>query len=132
MRDVHYTHKQLIIESPFITGKRVAMLQPVFEKLRRRGVQIIVNTRDPEEHEGIYKTQAADAIRSFHALGIIVLFTGGHHRKLAIIDSKIIWEGSLNILSFNDSCEIMRRIASPTDAETLVNFIGIRKYLQDK
>ena len=132
MQDISHAREQLIIESPFITTKRVRVLLPIFERLRRRDVQIIINTRDPKEHDGIYQAQATEAVASFHALDIVVLYTTGHHRKLAIIDSKVIWEGSLNILSFSDSCEIMRRIASSGDAKTLVNFIGVQKYLQDK
>lgn len=132
IQDVSRARKQLIIESPFITSKRVRMLLPIFERLRRRGVQIIINTRDPEEHDGAYRVQAGEAVASFHALGIVVLYTTGHHRKLAIIDSEVIWEGSLNILSFSDSCEIMRRIVSPTEAEILIEFIGTKRYLQDK
>lgn len=132
LQDMSRAKKQLIIESPFITGKRVHMLLPTFEKLRKRGVQIIINTRNPEEHDDIYQRQAIEAIALFQALDIAVLYTVGHHRKLAIIDNETIWEGSLNILSFNDSCEIMRRIVSPKDAQILVNFIGVQKYLQDK
>lgn len=132
MQDISHARKQLIIESPFITSKRVHMLLPIFEKLRKRGVQIIINTRDPKDHDGIYQVRAADAVALFHALDIVVLYTAGHHRKLAIIDSEVIYEGSLNILSFSDSCEIMRKIASPEDAKVLVNFIGVQKYLRDK
>ncbi|HJP81017.1 MAG TPA: phospholipase D-like domain-containing protein [Candidatus Saccharimonadales bacterium] len=128
MQDMSCAKKQLIIESPFITRKRVDMLLPTLEKLRRRGVQIIINTRSPEDHDGIYQVQAAEVISAFQALGIVVLYTAGHHRKLAIIDSEIIWEGSLNILSFSDSCEIMRRITSSDEASALIDFIKLNKF----
>lgn len=61
-------------------------------------------------------------------LGIEVLVTGGHHRKLAIIDDNVLWEGSLNILSQNDSCEVMRRIKSDVAANEMIRFTGIRKW----
>jgi phosphatidylserine/phosphatidylglycerophosphate/cardiolipin synthase-like enzyme len=64
-------------------------------------VRIIVNTRDPQEHEGIYQTQAMQAVAQFQALDIVVLYTAGHHRKLAIIDGKVVWMGSLNILTYS-------------------------------
>lgn len=131
LRDISDCEKQLIIESPFITGKRVRMLLPIFEKLRRRGVQIVMNTRDPAEHDEItYRLQAAKAVELFHRLDIVVLYTAKHHRKLAIIDGKVVWEGSLNILSFSDSCEIMRKIVSPVAAQQLIDFIAIGKYLR--
>lgn len=128
-RDISRARNQLIIESPFITSKRVRTLLPIFEKLRRRGVQIVINTRNPQEHDDTYQVQAAEAVALFHELDIVVLHTVRHHRKLAIVDNEIIWEGSLNILSFSDSCEIMRRTVSSVEAETLINFIGMQSYL---
>jgi phosphatidylserine/phosphatidylglycerophosphate/cardiolipin synthase-like enzyme len=132
LRDMRRAKAQLIIESPFITSKRVRVLLPVFEKLRRRSVEIIINTRNPEEHDGAYQKQAADAIEAFQSLGVVVLYTVGHHRKLAIIDNEVIWEGSLNILSFSDSCEIMRRIASSEEARIMMKFIGVENYARRK
>lgn len=58
-------------------------------------------------------------------MGVQVLFTGNHHRKVAILDRSILYEGSLNILSQNDSSEVMRRIKSTQLAWQMVRFIGI-------
>lgn len=132
MKDMRRARTSLVIESPFITAKRVQMLLPILKKLRKRGVRIVINTRNPKEHCGKLRTQAAESIEAFQSMDILVLFTEKHHRKLAIIDSEILWEGSLNILSFSDSCEIMRRIASVEDARTMVKFIGVKKYARRK
>jgi phosphatidylserine/phosphatidylglycerophosphate/cardiolipin synthase-like enzyme len=131
LRDMHHCRKQLIIESPFITDRRVQLLLPVLQKLRKRGVQIIINTRSPEEHDNTYQTQAARAVLAFQALGIVVLYTVKHHRKLAVIDGEITWEGSLNILSSHDSCEIMRRIAFTEEATMVIRFIGLDKIIKE-
>lgn len=79
----------------------------ILGKLRARGVPITVNTRNPDEHDGEYINQAYDAVAKMQSMGITVLYTVRHHRKLAIIDGCLLWEGSLNILSQNDSCEII-------------------------
>ena len=125
IRDIHHCQKELIIESPFITTKRMEMLLPVFTKLRQRNVRIIVNTRNPNEHDDNYRMQAILAVAIMQELGIKVFYTVGHHRKLAIIDKQTVWEGSLNILSYNDSCEIMRKITSVVVAKQLLKFICI-------
>ena len=130
VRDLHVCSEELVIESPFITTKRMETLLPIFKKLRRRDVHIIINTRNPDDHEYIYREQALNAIGDMQELGIEILYTVGHHRKLAIIDRNISWEGSLNILSFNDSCEIMRRITSVTLSEELLAFTGLKRYLR--
>lgn len=92
---------------------------PVLRKLTKRGVKVVVNTRHPAEHDTPYDVYAEDAIVRLQDIGVEVLFTGGHHRKLAIIDRQVLWEGSLNILSQNDSCEIMRRIVSSEMADAM-------------
>lgn len=129
LRSISSCRQELIIESPFITSKRMAALFPELQKLRRRGVKIVINTRSPEEHEGIYREQAADAVARMQALGIKVLYTTRHHRKISVIDRKVVWEGSLNILSYNDSCEIMRKVVSPALAEQTIRFIGLERHL---
>lgn len=127
-RDLLSAQQEVIIESPFITEKRMNVLLPIFVKMRRRNIRVIVNTRDPSEHDGDYYYQALDAVATMQGLGVIVLYTAGLHRKLAIIDRRIAYEGSLNILSFSDSCEIMRKMVSETIAMQLCKFIAIDRY----
>ena len=122
--DLHRCQKEVIIESPFITTKRMEMFLPIFTNLRQHNVRIVINTRNPDDHDDNYRMQALDAVASMQALGVEVFYTVGHHRKLAIIDKQIIWEGSLNILSFNDSCEIMRKITSVVMAKQLISFLA--------
>lgn len=129
-KDLRHARHSVIIESPFITAKRMEELLPILRKLRQRGVRITVNTRDPKEHDDAeYEYQAASAVYEMQELEITVLYTVKHHRKLAIIDGEILWEGSLNILSQIDSCEIMRRTASQQLANDMVRFIGAGRWL---
>jgi phosphatidylserine/phosphatidylglycerophosphate/cardiolipin synthase-like enzyme len=127
--DLRNAKRSVIIESPFITSKRMNRLLPVLRKLSGKGVQIIVNTRNPDEHDSEYASQAIYAIAMLQDIGVTVLYTVRHHRKLAIIDNEILWEGSLNILSQNDSCEIMRRIDSEQIAMQTVEFTGLARFL---
>lgn len=127
-RDLLHARYQVIIESPFITTRRMTMLLPILARLRQRDVSIIINTRNPSEHDGNYYDQALEVIAMMQEMDVKVLYTTRHHRKLAIIDREVLYEGSLNILSFSDSCEIMRRVVSSTEAMRLLKFIGMKKY----
>lgn len=127
-KDLARAGHEVIIESPFISFRRLDYLLPIFRKLAQRKVRIVINTK-PAEEQADYGVQAAECIVALHELGIEVLITGGHHRKLAIIDRQILYEGSLNILSQNDSCEIMRRIYSEQIANQMIDFTGIGKFL---
>lgn len=126
--DLYCARQRVYIESPFITTRRIQGLLPILTKLRQRGVQVVINTRCPDEHEGEYVAQASDAISAMQELGVRVLYTVKHHRKLAVIDD-VLWEGSLNILSQNDSCEIMRRIVSSALSDEMLRFTGANKYV---
>ena len=128
-RDLSRTRNYVLIESPFITSRRMNELLPILAKLRRRNVRIIINTRNPEEHVSEYETQALEAVEALQTLGVTVLYTVKHHRKLAIIDKETVWEGSLNILSQNDSCEMMRRLESTYLAAEVLSFIGANRWL---
>lgn len=127
-KDLYSARKSVIIESPFITLRRIEELLPVITKLRRKGVLVTVNTRNPIEHDEEYEMQALVAIEQLQGLGVKVLYTIRHHRKLAIIDGTVTWNGSLNILSQHDSCEIMWRVASKGIADQLLGFIKLTKY----
>ena len=99
-------------------------LLPVFDELLRRRVSIHIITRDPAEHNEFFRDQATNEILRCYELEIkFTLLKGNFHRKLAIIDGTIIWEGSLNILSQCRSREIMRRIESKALSIQLCKFI---------
>lgn len=124
VQDLLKAKEEVIIESPYITKNRLNKLKPTFEKLEKRGVKVFIITREPTEHDTIMAKQSETGIRYFEELGHQVLLVGGgHHRKLAMIDRKILWEGSLNILSQSQSREFMRRIESRMLAEELFEFL---------
>lgn len=131
MSDLCSAEQEIVIESPFITSRRLKMLMPHLQVQISHGVNVTINTRDPQEHEGYLRSEAENGISLLQEIGAKVLYTGGHHRKLAIIDRKTLWEGGHNILSQNDSCEVMRRTASADLAQQMIEFSGISGYLEN-
>lgn len=130
LTDLEGCKEEVIIESPYITAKRAEMLIPVFNNLLSKSVKIYIMTRDPKEHEENMKYQSEETISLFERMGIqVLLCVGNHHRKLAILDRKILYEGSLNILSQTRSREIMRRIESEALAMQMFNFLKLAKFL---
>jgi phosphatidylserine/phosphatidylglycerophosphate/cardiolipin synthase-like enzyme len=130
LRDLEGCRDEVIIESPYITSKRAEMLIPIFENLLARSVKIYVMTRDPQEHDENMEYQSEETISLFERMGVqVLLCIGNHHRKLAILDRQILYEGSLNILSQNHSREIMRRIENETVALEMFDFLKLQKFL---
>ncbi|MCX6727673.1 MAG: phospholipase D-like domain-containing protein, partial [Candidatus Saccharibacteria bacterium] len=96
VRDLKKCHTELIIESAYMTTKRINFLLPHFMKLKKSHVRVVINTRDPEEHENYLREEARRALSLLLEIGVQVIFSESLHRKTAIIDRKILWEGSLN------------------------------------
>jgi phosphatidylserine/phosphatidylglycerophosphate/cardiolipin synthase-like enzyme len=126
IEDLVRADREVIIESPFITTSRMELLYPIFVRLLSRHIMVCLITRDPVDHDNEFmRDQSTNEILQCKELGVnISLLKGHHHRKLAIIDNNILWEGSLNILSFSNSREIMRRI----EGEKYVR--GMQKFLK--
>jgi hypothetical protein len=129
IRDLACCRSEAIIESPFITTQRTATLLPYLRKAMSRGVRVVINTRPPQEHDEYMRNEAERSITLLQDIGVEILLTGGHHRKLAIFNRTILWEGSLNALSQNDSSEIMRRIESEQLAVQMIDYIGLRNFV---
>jgi phosphatidylserine/phosphatidylglycerophosphate/cardiolipin synthase-like enzyme len=129
IKDLHNCGSELIIDCPFITKRRLQHLLPALKMLKDRKVRIVINTKDPIELDEERRDDAYRSVASLQHKGIQVIYTHGHHRKLAIIDRSILYEGSLNILSQNRSSEIMRRTESAQLAWQTTRFIGVDKYL---
>ena len=127
VRDIAHAKVRVVIESPYITTRRSEMLEGMIVKILKRGVRVVVNTREPETHDLLICEQAATCIEKLQQLGVTVLYTANLHRKIAIVDD-VLWEGSLNILSQNDSCEIMRRTASLDATAQMILFIKLSQW----
>lgn len=127
MSDLANCKNEVLIESPYMTSSRMKLLYPIFNRLLNRNVHIHIVTRDPVDHDDEHmKHQATNEILCCRELGInVVLLKGRHHRKLAVIDRSILWEGSLNILSYSNSLEIMRRIVDKKSACQMFTFLKL-------
>lgn len=130
IKDLLNCKEEVIIESPFISASRMKKLFPIFKKLIKRDIKVFVITKDPSILEEPLASQSAEVIREFEVLGVHVLATSNHHhRKLAILDREILWEGSLNILSQSRSREIMRRIQGKKYAQEMFNFLNLGRFI---
>ena len=131
IQDLNGCKNEVVIESPFITSSRMNLIYPTFKKLLVRNVSIHIITRDPIDHDDEFtRNQSTNEILCCNEMGInVVLLSGNHHRKIAILDRNILWEGSLNILSQSNSREIMRRIENKETVTQMFDFLKLQKLL---
>ena len=124
--DLRWAKKSIVIESPYLTERRALYYLPLFQNLVKRRVKIRINTRHPDCHDKEMGIQARKAAQILLETGVkIYTYSDLRHWKLAVIDGKILWEGSLNILSHGRSREIMRRSASSHLCHKMINFAGM-------
>lgn len=129
MRDLKHCRKEVIIESPYMTTPRVEQLRPSLKKLVRRGIRVTIHTRFPGHHDELLRIQAWQSVSILKRNGVKVrFFHDYHHRKIAVLDGKVLWEGSLNILSQCYSREIMRRIESEQLTRQMIRFLGLKRF----
>lgn len=113
VKDIKKAKKSVVIESPFLSEKRAYNLSVAFKKLKKRKVRCIVYTRMAKHQPYYLRSQVAGAVQILKEAGVTVFECGDfRHRKVAVIDKRVLWEGSLNILSQSKSRETMRRIES--------------------
>lgn len=128
-KDLRHCKQEVIIESPYMTVRRASQLTPILKKLVKRGVRVTIHTRFPNHHDQLLRIQAWQAAKILKEHGIKVRYFNNYlHRKTAILDNRILWEGSLNILSQNNSQEIMRRIESEELTRQMVRFLGLKRF----
>lgn len=127
--DLKTATSSVLIESPYVTVRRATEISTLIQRAVHRGVKISIYTRNPYHHDGILIDEARRGIRILEDAGARVTTCDDmRHRKLAIVDDQILWEGSLNMLSQNGSKEVMRRTFSVTLCSQMKQFLGLKWY----
>lgn len=127
--DLAAATERVVIYSPFMTARRLALLEPHLKALLERRVRVYVVTkaredrgkRELDEYRRIEKALLAWSIRVIHKPKM--------HEKLVFIDDHILWAGSLNPLSFSDTQEIMTRYDSRAVVEDYAGVMALDKML---
>lgn len=121
--DILNATNEIIIVSPFVTKKRTIQMSADLQQAIHRGVSVTIVTRQAEE----YKTKDIgswnETISILKNMGVTLLFKPSIHQKFAIIDQKIVWYGSINLLSFGTSEESMMRLVSANIAYELLKTV---------
>lgn len=125
--DLAKTNSELIIFSPYLTSDRLGKLYLKFSQLLSKGIQISVITLAPNDR--LQLKGATEVVAKMKAMNIIVKFREGMHEKIAIIDRKIEWTGSLNILSHNTRKEFMKRFEGESTVKELFHRFDLEELL---
>ena len=121
--DILAAEREILIVSPFVTKRRTLQMMQHLEVALRNKVRVIVVTRPIEdfgEKEPIALQGTLDILRD---AGVSVVFRTNIHQKFALIDQRVVWYGSINLLSFGSAEESIMRLECPNIANELVKSI---------
>jgi phosphatidylserine/phosphatidylglycerophosphate/cardiolipin synthase-like enzyme len=115
--------REILIVSPFITRRRVSQMLPFLVAARGRDVKVVIVTRPASDFREKDRASLEETLSLFHAAGVNVAFKSNIHQKFAIFDQRIVWYGSINLLSFGRSEESIMRLENPDIADELLGSI---------
>lgn len=131
-KDLLSANSRVIVLSPFIAILRLKLFLPQLANLIHRNIPVCVFLQQPNYDEleltrddWIKKEDMKEAIRRLQGLGAHVSFKKDVHMKVVVIDKHIVWDGSLNIMSHNNTKERMRRFLKPIEIEEAIRDCGL-------
>ena len=110
--DLARAQSRVVMYSPFITQNRLAQLEPQIRATVERGTMVYVVTKAQCDRSKRELSQYRMLERALTEWGVVIVHKQRMHEKLIFIDSDILWEGSLNPLSFSNTGEHMERRVS--------------------
>ncbi|WP_155319289.1 TOTE conflict system archaeo-eukaryotic primase domain-containing protein [Desulfosarcina alkanivorans] len=122
-QDINAAKKEILIVSPFVRKMRTLQMTKHLKMALEKKVRVLIVTRPkedfkPKDHATIQRT--LDLLTD---CGAGVVFKSNIHQKFAVMDQKIVWYGSINLLSYGSALESIMRIESANIANELVKSI---------
>jgi superfamily II DNA or RNA helicase len=122
-QDIVTAKKEIIIVSPFIRERRTQQMTEHLKTAIGKDSRVIVVTRPKEEYLPKDRTAMQKSLDILTKSKMSVIFKSSIHQKFAVMDQKIVWYGSINLLSYGSAQESMMRIESSKIANELMKMI---------
>jgi superfamily I DNA and/or RNA helicase len=117
-KDLRSVKSKVFLASPFTTAQGTDRWMQTFRDLRAKEVEIVGFTKPVNEKDS--STNSAQIHSGLETVFKELRPVSKMHEKLAVFDQRVVWLGSLNILSHKNSTEIMVRIDSPDFAQSII------------
>ena len=116
---------EIIIVSPFVTKRTVSNILQYFSAAVVNEVRVTIVTRHPEAFSGKGYAALEQTLKVLKSVGVNIVFkTTSIHQKFAVIDQRLVWYGSINLLGFGSAEESMMRLESTSIAGALLASIS--------
>jgi hypothetical protein len=131
LMDLERAKESIVIFSPYATRAGTGRWMDPIRAAIARGAKVRILTRPPDEPGAEQADEVGELIRGMRALGVVVDLRARMHEKIAILDDRVLWHGSLNVLSHRDTHESMLRIESPVACRQVGRFVSVPSAASD-
>lgn len=118
--------REAVIVSPFVTRRRTLQMLAHLEAVVAKKVSVVLVTRPITAYKDKDRPALEETFASLQNTGVRLLSKANIHQKFAVLDRKIVWYGSINLLSYGSAQESIMRLASPNIAQELIKTLGIQ------
>lgn len=106
-----------------VTKKRSLQMLKVVETVLSNKLKVIIVTRPIEDFQGKDITSLQETLETLKVAGISLFYKPNIHQKFVVMDQKIVWYGSINLMSFGSAEESIMRLESYNIANELIKNI---------
>ena len=121
--DIIASKKEILIVNPFIRKRRAAQMIQNLKIAVANNTRVTVVTRPLEDYKPADHSALRETLDLLKGNEIHVVFKSKIHQKFAIMDQKIIWYGSINLLSYGNAQESIMRLESANISNELLKSI---------
>ncbi|WP_366557061.1 DEAD/DEAH box helicase family protein [Desulfosporosinus sp. BICA1-9] len=118
--DIINAAREILIVSPFVTKRRTLQMMQHLKLALENKVKVIVITRPIGDFKDKDTSALQGTLDLLQVAGVSLVFKSNIHQKYAVIDQRIVWYGSINLLSFGSAEESIMRLDSPNIANELI------------
>lgn len=117
--DIFSAGREIMIVSPYVTKPRVLQMFEILSAVLEKQIMVTVVTRPTTDYRDKDRPGIEEILGVLQKGGVQMVFKPNFHQKFAVIDQRIVWYGSMNLLSFGRAEESMMRLTSPNIAYEL-------------
>jgi superfamily II DNA or RNA helicase len=121
--DIAAASAEILIVSPFVRKRRALQMVQHLKIALDKKIRAIVVTRPITDFNLRYRNSLQEVLTLLNGNGINMVFKTNIHQKFAVIDQKIVWYGSINLMSYGRAQESIMRIENPHIALELIKSV---------
>ncbi|NMC32770.1 MAG: hypothetical protein GYA36_09990 [Veillonellaceae bacterium] len=123
INDVMSSARQVVVVSPFVSKQRALFMMKQLESVLQKNGKVIIVTRPVDDFKEKDRAALQEVFDLLKTSGADLIARSHIHLKFAVVDQRIVWYGSINLLSFGSTEENIMRTDSPNIANELLRSI---------